>query len=112
LHAIAKDIVGKSYTDEATKAAIQEMFVQYNYTACPHTAVGYLGLRDYLKAHNTPMYGVVLSTAHPAKFVDIVEEATEKTITLPESLHILLHRNKQAVSMPVSYPAFKAFLLS
>jgi threonine synthase len=112
LHAMAKDIVGKSYTDEATKAAIREMFVQYNYTACPHTAVGYLGLRDYLKTQKIPMYGVVLSTAHPAKFVDIVEEATEKTITLPESLHILLHRNKQAVSMPVSYPAFKAFLLN
>ena len=94
LQAISEDITGKSYTDEDTKDAIRKMFVQYNYTACPHTAVGYLGLQEYLKTQNVSMYGIVLSTAHPAKFVDIVEEATGKNIILPESLRILLHREK------------------
>lgn len=109
---IGKDITGKSYTDEETKAAIGETFSQYHYTTCPHTAVGYLGLRDYMKEHKTPMYGIVVSTAHPAKFIDIVEEAIGNTIDLPESLQVLLHRDKKAVNMPVSYSVFKEFLLS
>ena len=110
--AIEKDIIGKSYTDDETKAAIREMFSQYHYTSCPHTAVGYLGLRDYINEHKDAGYGIIVSTAHPAKFVDIVEEATGKTIELPKSLHLLLHRDKKAVTIPVSYPAFKDFLLS
>lgn len=110
--AIGKDITGKSYTDEETKAAIREMSSQYHYTSCPHTAVGYLGLKDYMEEQKTAIYGVVVSTAHPAKFVDIVEEATGKAIDLPKSLQILLHRDKKSVSMPVSYSTFKEFLLS
>ncbi len=110
-HRIEHDIIGKSYTDEHTKTAIREMYERYNYTACPHTAVGYLGLKDYLQAQNNPMYGIVLSTAHPAKFVDIVEEATGKPLALPDSLQALLSRNKQAAGMTTNYQDFKGFLL-
>lgn len=112
LQAMEKDITGNSYTDEATKAAIREMYDDFNYVSCPHTAVGYLGLRDYLKTQKMPMLGIVLSTAHPAKFVDIVEEVVGKTIKLPESLHVLLDKEKQSVNMSTNYSDFKEFLLN
>ena len=110
---IKQDRIGKYYTDEQTQTAIHEVYQHYNhYVMCPHTAVGYLGLRDYLQETGSPAYGVVLATAHPAKFLDVVEDAIGQPYPLPDSLRALVSKEKQATSLANDYEALKSFLLS
>ena len=109
---IKKNIVGKYYTDEQTRAAIRLVYQQYpEYVMCPHTAVGYLGLRDYLNETGSSAYGIVLATAHPAKFLDVVEEAIDQSYPLPDSLQALVDQEKQATPLANRYEDLKAFLL-
>lgn len=110
--AIKEEIVGKFYTDAQTQEAIRAVYEQYDgYVMCPHTAVGYLGLRDYLQETNSDAYGVVLATAHPAKFLDVVEEAIEREYPLPPALQALVTKEKRATALSNRYEDLKAFLL-
>lgn len=109
--AIKEEITGKFYTDAQTQAAIRDVYQQHQYTMCPHTAVGYLGLQDYLAEQNQSVYGVILATAHPAKFLNVVEEAIEQEYPLPDSLQSLLHQEKQAVTLVGHYEALKQYWL-
>lgn len=112
LSAIQLDIIGKHYTDIQTKEAIGEVFLKYfGYVMCPHTAVGYIGLQDYLKEQNKSAYGVVLATAHPAKFMDVVEEVIDEKISLPDSLQLLLDKEKRTIPLSNSYNDLKEYLL-
>ena len=109
---IRKDIVGNYYTDQQTQEAIRRVYQQYDgYVMCPHTAVGYLGLRSYLQETDSSAYGIVLATAHPAKFTDVVEEAIEQACPLPDSLQKLLTKEKQATSLTNRYEELKEYLL-
>ena len=110
--AIKEEITGKFYTDVQTQEAIRAVYQQHNYVMCPHTAVGYLGLQDYLAEQNQSVYGVILATAHPAKFLDVVEDAIEQRYPLPDSLNALLHQEKQAVPLAGQYEALKEYLLN
>jgi len=51
---------------------MKDIYDRFDYTADPHGAVGYLGLKDYLQNH-PDSYGVFLETAHPVKFLPAVE---------------------------------------
>ena len=109
--AVKEEITGKFYTDAQTQEAIRAAYQQHNYVMCPHTAVGYLGLQDYLAEQDQSVYGVILATAHPAKFLDVVEVAIEQPYPLPDSLQALLHQHKQAVTLAGQYEALKQYLL-
>ena len=112
LEAILGDITGKRYTDAQTKEAMLEVFQQYRgYVMCPHTAVGYLGLKEYLKSQDQPVYGVILATAHPAKFIDVVEEVTKEKVILPDSLEMLLEKEKHATPVSNEFEDLKEYLL-
>ena len=110
--AIKKNIVGKFYTDAQTQETIRTVYEQYDgYVMCPHTAVGYLGLQDYLRETDSDAYGVVLATAHPAKFLDVVEKAIGKDYPLPPALQVLVTKEKKATPLGKQYESLKAFLL-
>lgn len=111
LESVRERVAGYFFTDEETRDAIRELYTKYGYVACPHTAVAYLGLKKYLEITNGGINGVFLSTAHPAKFIDLVEETLEQKITIPDSLEILRNREKNAVKMAASYPDFKSWLI-
>ena len=111
LESVRERVAGYYFTDEETRDAIRELYTKYGYVACPHTAVAYLGLKKYLEITNGGINGVFLSTAHPAKFIDLVEETLEQKITIPDSLEILRNREKNAVKMAASYPDFKSWLI-
>ena len=110
--AIKKNIIGKFYTDAQTQEAVRAVYEQYEgYVMCPHTAVGYLGLRDYFRDTDSAAYGVVLATAHPAKFLDTVEAAIKRDYPLPPALQALVSQEKHATPLNNQYEALKAFLL-
>ncbi|MCB0578292.1 MAG: threonine synthase [Phaeodactylibacter sp.] len=105
-----KFISGYAFDDEQTRAAVAEISRRYNYTIDPHGAVGFLALEQYQKAHSNTK-GVVLETAHPAKFLDEVEGILGREVAVPGRLAALAGREKEAVWMPADFGGFKEWLL-
>jgi len=97
-----------SFTDEATKEALDEIYTTTNYIADPHGAVGYLGCKSYLKT-NPDAHCVFLETAHPTKFLDVVKEVIAAEIPLPPQIKAVIDKQKVATEIK-DYLEFKAFL--
>lgn len=98
-------------TDQETLAAIKDQFEKSGYVLDPHGAVGYLGLLNFLKQHPENEPGVFLATAHPAKFLDVVQPEIGCKIEIPIRLKACLDLPKKVVFMENSYQAFQQFLL-
>ena len=60
----------------------------------PHGAVAYLGLIQYQNEQQEGFNGVLLETAHPAKFIETVEESILEKIEVPEKLSAFGKRKK------------------
>lgn len=100
------------YTDAETVKAISEIHGQFNYVACPHTAIAWLAVQDYAAQYPSEADTFVfLSTAHACKFPDIFTAEIAAQIDSPEQLEELKKRDKSATSMDVDFEAFKSFLL-
>jgi threonine synthase len=112
LRAMRQDIWGCSFNDEETLRAMHDADQLYNYTLDPHTAVGLLGWNSFAKQNHAATQGIVLATAHPAKFAETVARATGIRPEMPERLASLLKKPKQSIPIPDRFSAFKDFLLS
>ncbi|RSK38556.1 threonine synthase [Mangrovimonas spongiae] len=106
---LSKNMSGYSYSDAETIRAIKELYHDYNYIADPHGAVGFLACKDYLKQHPND-YCVFLETAHPTKFLDIVENIIKENIELPKQILNVMDKEKLAVKIS-TYEQLKTFLL-
>jgi threonine synthase len=106
---LKENVSSYSFTDEETKEAMLEMFNTYGYVADPHGAVGYLGCKAYLKDHPSA-HCVFLETAHPTKFLDVVEDVIKEKQPLPEQIQSIMGKEKEAVSIS-TYEDLKRFLL-
>ena len=98
-----------SFSDDETKAAMKEIYTNHNYVSDPHGAVGYLGCKAYLEK-KTNGHCVFLETAHPSKFLDIVEDIIEEKQVLPKQIQSVMGKNKVATTIS-SYEDFKKYLL-
>ena len=87
------------------------MHRRYGYVLDPHSAIAWLALQDAL-AQDPNAHGVLLATAHPAKFREIVEPAIGQPVPLPPELADALRRPRQSISMPAEYSALERFLRS
>ncbi len=105
------DITGYSYNDKQTKLAIKEVHDLYGYTIDPHGAVAYLALKEYQENGAKKTNGILLETAHPAKFIDTVEEVIGEKIAIPNRLEELRLKEKEAVQMSTTFSDFKEWLL-
>ena len=108
---ITQMVKGYFFDDDQTRAAMRNVYEKTGYVLCPHTAVAYLGLKQYMEEESRLLSGVVLSTAHPAKFLDLVEETLGEKISIPENLGKLLSKRKEAVKMSARFADFKSWLL-
>lgn len=99
-----------SFTDRITKEAIKELYNDYNYVADPHGAVGYLGCKAYLKEH-PEAHCVFLETAHPTKFLDVVEDTIRENIDLPEQILKVMDKKKKSIKIS-TYDDLKHVLLN
>jgi threonine synthase len=110
---IKEDIYGAKFTDEQTKYAVNQVSARYEYTLDPHSAVGYLGLEQYFKdTKRQEDVGVILSTAHPSKFREVVEEATGSKVIVPDRLRSRMKLKKQSIPLGSEYEGFRKFILS
>jgi len=109
---IRNDIYSATFSDEQTREAIKDVFEKNNYVIDPHGAVGYLALEKYLKENTTEKFtSIVLETAHPAKFKDVVEEELNINVEIPEILAACLTKEKRAVELSSDYKSLKEYLL-
>jgi len=94
---------------DETTAAVKDIYERFGYTIDPHGAIGYLALREY--ADENEVNGVILETAHYAKFKDTMDESLGFETETPERLAALLDKKKVAVKMGVDYGAFKEWVI-
>ena len=75
----------------------------------PHGAVAYRSLQEGLQSGEV---GVMLETAHPAKFKSVVDSIIGEDIDIPQRLAAFMENPKQSVRMPSAFGPFKQYLLS
>ncbi len=109
---IVRHMWSTSVDDATTTQTMQSEYTKTGYIADPHTAVGIEALRRYRRqasAHKT-IPGLSLSTAHPAKFREIVNEALQMEIDCPPALQACIEAESKAEPLPNDFSAFKEFL--
>jgi threonine synthase len=97
-----------SFTDTETRETMKEIYKNSGYVAEPHGAVGYLGLKKYGLSANE--FGVFLETAHPVKFLEVVEETLPVKIEIPAQIQKVINNKKVAIKAS-NYEDLKAFLM-
>ncbi len=109
---IAEVIFSKSYSDSETVEKIKEIQERFEYIIDPHGAVGCLALEDYQASQKSESIGVVLETAHPAKFDDVFNRFLNFEPSIPERLAASLDKESKTIKLSNSYKEFKEYLLS
>ena len=105
-------IAGMSFGDDQTRAAIRTVKALHDYEIDPHGAVGWLAAQKWRASHPGSAT-VTLETAHPAKFLDVMEaELGSNCCEIPERLAILAQREKVATLLPADQAVFRDWLLS
>jgi threonine synthase len=106
-----KLVKGYFTSDVQTRKRMSEVYKKTGYIMCPHTAVGYDGLLQYKKECGDAVTGVVLSTAHYAKFLPTVEAVIGGKVPVPSRLSELLDKQKKSILLGTDFEGFKKFLL-
>ena len=76
----------KSFSDFEIKQTILDVFEEYDYIACPHTATG-IAFQKVIDGN-----WCVTATAHPAKFETVLEPLLNAKISIPSQLGEMLNR--------------------
>ena len=107
LENLTKVVSATIKTDEQTYLAMKELH-KLDYVAEPHTAIAYAGLKDSLQADE---HGVFVSTAHPSKFIETVEEVLGIEIDIPDALNKVQNKTNLSKTITNDTSKFNAFLL-
>ncbi|WP_430424724.1 threonine synthase [Maribacter litoralis] len=107
--ALKENLSSYPFTDDETKKALKEIHNINGYIADPHGAVGYLGLKKYQEQH-PDTYGIFLETAHPVKFLDIVEEILDEKLEIPAQIEKVMGKTKSSIKIS-TYDDLKKYLL-
>jgi threonine synthase len=84
VEAMRRDVTGCRFTDDEVRATIRHVYERRGYLLDPHSAIAYMGLAGREGQDGT--VGVFLSTAHPAKFAEIVEPIIGRPVEKPKAL--------------------------
>ncbi|NJB70422.1 threonine synthase [Saonia flava] len=106
---LSKNLSSLSFTDMETKNAMRHIQKISGYVADPHGAVGYLGLKKYQET-NPDTYGIFLETAHPVKFLDVVEDTLNLSLEIPQQIQKVMGREKESKFIS-SYEELKNYLI-
>lgn len=107
---LKKVLSSYSISDTQTRDTIKEVYQQKKYLLDPHGAVGYIALQKYLQQH-PQQKGMLLETAHPVKFYDVVEPVINEKVPVPESVAAIMNDEKRSTKMDAAYEELKAYLL-
>ena len=109
--AVREIVKGYFTDDQKTQEIMADVYARTGYVMCPHTAVGYDGLQQYAAEYPGKFTGILLSTAHYAKFLPTVEGTLGVSVPVPARLAELLDKTKKSIPMGTDFTDFKAYLL-
>lgn len=104
---IRRDFSARAVSEDEVSETIARFYKEYDYVLDPHTAVGVRAARQ-LKMVGVPM--VCLATAHPAKFSEVVEQATGAPVLVPEPLIDILDKTARCEIMAAHKQEIQDFL--
>ena len=107
LKKINETFCSESLSEEETVFTINKVYKNHKILIDPHTAVG-IGVMEKIlpKGKN-----VVLATAHPSKFSDVVTRSTSIKPELPENLKSILIKNEKYDILDKDLKKIKSYIL-
>jgi threonine synthase len=106
----SKDLfMSYSVDDISTVKAMKDTFTSYKYLIDPHTAVAI----EAVDQINEKLDGntLILSTAHPAKFPEIIKDADLELSQIPKALSDVYNLKERASHMPASKELIFDFII-
>jgi threonine synthase len=107
---VSEHLSAESVDDATIRRRIGEDFMRFGREWCPHTATAaevYQRLSERERRDNP---WILVATAHPAKFNDIVEPIIGRSVDIPPALERLLELPRQFTDIPPSLGALTAVL--
>jgi threonine synthase len=120
---LSNALTSYSITDTDTKATIARVYKTNNYILDPHGAVAFIAAEQFLleqQVNNNTISttddafnagAIILETAHPVKFPEVVEEAIGQSLPIPASVQNLFEKEKVSIPLAPNYTAFKNWML-
>jgi threonine synthase len=109
LDAMRRDVSGCHFTDDDVRATIRRVYEERGYLLDPHSAIAYMGLRGRVgqagQVRRPGQVGILLATAHPAKFAEIVEPIIGRAVEKPAPLAQALARPRHIIRIDPSLAA-------
>ena len=107
LKKIKESFFSESLSESETKQIINQTYKDQNILIDPHTSVGIGAAKKISLQENT----IILSTAHPAKFSDVVFKETNVKPELPEYLKNVLINKENYKKLPKDIKDIKKYIL-
>jgi threonine synthase len=113
LAAMRRDLFSSSVSDERTRLAFLEFWEKYQLLLEPHGAVAWQGLQDWLATESLGgLPAVLLETADPAKFPELIEQAFGWSPDAPPAMVAMDNMPEHYERMATDYEVFKRFVLA
>ena len=107
LKKIKESFCSESLSEEETKSVIKEVYKNQKMLIDPHTAVA-IGVVNKISLEGNT---VILATAHPSKFSDVVMEETGIKPELPENLKNILDKKEKYEKLPQDLKKIQNYIL-
>jgi len=104
---IRESFFSESLSEDETKLVINKIYKKEGILIDPHTAVA-AGVADKISLEDET---VVLATAHPAKFSDVVMKETNIKPDLPENLKKILNQKEKVEILPKDLNKVKDYIM-
>jgi len=107
---ISEQLSADSVDDATIRRRIGEDFMQFGREWCPHTATAAEIYRRLSERERRDRPWVLVATAHPAKFNEVVEPIIGKAVEVPDALNRLLRLPQHFLDLPPTLQAVAAAL--
>lgn len=111
LDALRGAVSAVSVTDDEIRARIRDGAARYGQVWCPHTATAAEAWTRLPAARRERERWVLVATAHPAKFREIVEPLLGRSVAVPETLARLFARPTASTEIAPELPELAGHLL-
>src|SRR4051794_24154691 len=109
-----RDIVGCRFGDDEVREVIRRVYETHGYLLDPHSAIAYLGLKRQEgldgRGGQDGRIGILLATAHPAKFAEIVSPIIGRAVEKPPPLAEALARPRHIIRIDPTLDAVRNVL--
>lgn len=106
LQRLRSHIFAAHVSDDEIRATIREDWLRYGRAWCPHTATAARVYRDIARTRANEHW-VIVATAHPAKFNEIVEPLIGQAVPVPAALERLLSLPRQESELDATLDALR-----